>query len=188
MLVNDEGLPILDQFSDEGFVDCIFRVDGLKSDADFYYFNLLASHDGERVGFAVKLVKSIGPGFDADMNLIGDHVYRQGVSFRSLGAISDALIAKLAVLYGMPAPGLRMVGEETFTAIALQQADTELDRNAVRLKLFGRDGEPFEEDDYYESFFHVDLPNGTAAWNEKDSDYRAPLINALSSTPGRDRP
>ncbi len=183
MLVSHDGLPILDQFSDEGFVDCIFQVEGLKSDADFYYFNLLASHEDERVGFAVKLVKSIGPGFDADMNLIRDHVYREGVSFRSLGEISDALIVKLAALYGIPAPGLRMVAEETFTAIALQQSDTELDKNSVRLKLFGRDGEPFEEDDYYESFFQIDLPNGLVSWNEKDSDYRVPLLNALSSAP-----
>ena len=45
--------------------------------------------------------------------------------------------------------------------------------------LFGKDGEPFDEDVYYESFFNVDLPNGSVYWNEKDPDYREPLLRAL---------
>ncbi len=181
MILDDQGLPVLDQFSEDGFVDCIFKVDGLKTDQDFYYFNLLASHNAGRVGFAVKLHRSVGPGFDEDMNLIKENVYYQGVSFRSLGKISDDLIAALAKLYGQDLGALRMVSEETFTAIALQQGDTDFDQHAVKLKLFGRDSDPFIEDDYYESFFNVDLPSRFVSWNEKDPDYRAPLIRALGA-------
>lgn len=181
MIFDDEGLPVLDQFSEDGFVDCTFKVDGLKTDQDFYYFNLFASHNAERVGFAVKLHRGVGPGFDGDMNLIKENVYYQGVSFRSLGKISDDMITALAKLYALDLGALQMVSEETFTAIALQQADTDLDQHAVRLKLFGRDSDPFVEDDYYESFFNVDLPNGFVFWNEKDSDYRAPLIRTLGT-------
>ena len=181
MILDDQGLPILDQFSEEGFVDCIFKVDGLKTDPDFYYFNLLASYNALRVGFAVKLLREVGPGFDGDMNLIKDNVYHHGVSFRSLGKISDDLITTLANLYGSDHGALQMISEETFTAIALQQADTDLDLHAVRMKLFGRDADPFVEDDYYESFFNVDLPNGFVSWNEKDPDYRKPLIRALGA-------
>lgn len=180
MLTDPQGLPILDQFSDEGFVDCVFKVLNLKSDRDFYYFNLLASHEGRTVGFAVKLLKDIGPGFDDDMELIQAHVYRPGVSFRSLGGVSDDLITALARLYEISDQPLRMVPEETFTAIALQQQDTDLAAYGVKLKLFGRDGEPFDEDAYYESFFNVDLPSGYVSWNEKDPDYRNALIRALA--------
>jgi hypothetical protein len=181
VILDKQNLPILDQFSEEGFVDCIFKVDGLKADKDFYYFNLLASHKEKKVGFAVKLVKSVGPGFDSGMNLIKDNVYHRGVSFRSLGKISDDLITALGSLYGLDAGALRMVQEETFTLIALQQDCTELESHSVKMKLFGRDSDPFIEDAYYESFFNVDLPGGFASWNEKDPDYRTPLIKALSA-------
>ncbi|WP_420008675.1 hypothetical protein [Xanthomonas sacchari] len=179
MILDDQGLPALDQFSADGFVDCIFKVDEFKKDADFYYFNLLASHNSVRVGFAVKIIRSIGPGFDRDMNLIKDHIYGQGVCFRSLGKISDDLLSALAALYGLDVGALRMVPEETFTVIALQEDDTDLSQHRVRMKLFGRDANHFDEDDYYESFFTVDLPNGFVYWNEKDKDYRAPLIRAM---------
>lgn len=180
MLTDAQGLPILDQFSEEGFIDCIFKVVNLKSDRDFFYFNLLASHEERTVGFAVKLIKDVGPGFDHDMDLIQAHVYRPGVSFRSLGAVSDDLVTALARLYGIESQPLRMTSEETFTAIALQQGDTDLAVHGVKFKLFGRDGEPFDEDAYYESFFNVDLPSGHVSWNEKDSDYRRALIRALA--------
>jgi hypothetical protein len=181
MILDAQDLPIIDQFSEDGFVDCVFKIESLKTDQHFYYFNLLASHKAKKVGFAVKLVKHVGPGFDADMNLIKDHVYYHGVSFWSLGQISDELITALAELYGQEVRSLRMIQEVTFTVIALQQEDTELDSNAVRMKLFGRDAEPIVEDDYYESFFNVDIPSGYVSWNEKDPDYRAPLIRAFGA-------
>lgn len=181
VLFGTDDLPILTQNSEEGFVDCIFRVDRLKSDNDYYYFNLLASHDEERVGFAVKLVKHVGPGFDENMDLIHDHVYRPGVSFRSLGAISDRLVNVLAQLYGLNQAGLRMAPEETFTAIALQQTDTDLETCGVKFKLFGKDQGEFDQDRYYESFFNVDFPGGFVSWNEKDPDYRVTLIKGIST-------
>jgi len=181
MILDDKGLPILDQFSEEGFVDCIFKISALKTDPNFYYFNLFASHKAKKVGFAVKIVNSVGPGFDADMNLIKDHVYHQGVSFRSLGQVSDDLLTALGELYGQDAGVLQMVPEETFTMIALQREDTDLEHHAVKMKLFGRDSAPFAEDEYYESFFNIDIPSGFVSWNEKDPDYRTPLIKALGA-------
>lgn len=181
MIFDKQDLPILDQFSEGGFVDCIFKIDDLKADKDSYYFNLFASHKDRKVGFAVKLARTVGPGFDSDMNLIKSHVYHRGASFLSLGQISDDLVTVLGGLYALNTGSLRMNQEETFTVIALQQDKTDLDNYPVKMKLFGRDCEPFVEDDYYESFLNVDLPGGFVSWNEKDPDYRAPLIKALGS-------
>jgi hypothetical protein len=74
-----------------------------------------------------------------------------------------------------------MVDEETFTAIASYQGTLSWDSGPVHLKTFGKDGEPLDEDAYYESFFNVDLSNGVVCWNEKDPDYRQPLLRALSA-------
>jgi hypothetical protein len=71
---------------------------------------------------------------------------------------------------------------ESYTLIALQQEDTELETHAVRAKIFGRDRDDAAlEEDYYESFFHIDLPNGHVQWNEKDADYREPLLRAWTA-------
>ena len=55
-------------------------------------------------------------------------------------------------------------------------------KEPVKLKLFGKDGDPFDESAYYESFFNIDLQNGFAYWNEKDPDYRKALLQALSAS------
>jgi len=34
--------------------------------------------------------------------------------------------------------------------------------------------------EYFESFFNRDLASGFVFWNEKDPDYRTPLIRGLS--------
>lgn len=54
------------------------------------------------------------------------------------------------------------------------------DSEPVHLKLFGNSGEACAEEDYFESFFNLELGSGWVAWNEKDEDYREPLLRALS--------
>ncbi|HVW03173.1 MAG TPA: hypothetical protein VHB77_22620 [Planctomycetaceae bacterium] len=178
--VDDDGNPILDQFSEEGFVDLCFQLTDLAEDDDCYRFHLAASHKGAVVGMDCVLVKGIEGAFDDDMEFIESHVYRAGVRFLRSGAESDRLISAIQQLYGLGKQRLRMVDEEVFTAVALHQGDLDFDTDAVKLKLFGRDDEPFGEDDYYETFFNVDLGNGFVFWNEKDGEYRQPLVRALS--------
>jgi hypothetical protein len=79
----------------------------------------------------------------------------------------------------MDGTGLSFAKSESFTAIALHQGDIDLEREGVRIKIFGRDSDPDLEWNYFESFFNVDLPNGLVFWNEKDPDYREPLLKAL---------
>lgn len=181
MLTDQNGLPVLDQFSEEGFVDCILRIERLTREGDQYVFDLYASHAGETVGVRARLKAEIGPGLDSEMNLIKEHVYWKGLEVSSLGPESDRFIDALASLYGA-GPGPRaMVQSETYTVIALQQEGTDLTCEQVRLKIFGKDADDCHEDDYYESFFNVDLPGGFVYWNEKDQDYRGPLLRALAA-------
>jgi hypothetical protein len=174
--------PILNQSSEEdgGFVDLSFRISGLVSRGSYYQFRLTASYRGSTVGMHVVLRRDIKAGFNADVEVVKGHVYRSGVRFLRSGEESDRLVSAIGELYGLDVPqGVRMVDEETFTAFALHQGDIELAAEAVKLKIFGRDGEPFDEDAYYESFFNVDLPNRVVGWNEKDQEYREPLLRAL---------
>jgi hypothetical protein len=173
------GLPVIDQFSEEGFVDLVFQIAGLKSDKAQYRFHLAASHENRVVSMDVILVKGIKGGFGSNMDLVKEHVYRKGVRFLRSGEESDLLISAVGKLYGAGVTPKKMIDEETFTAIALHQGDLDLENENVKLKLFGRDGEPFDENAYFESFFNIDLSNGFVNWNEKDPDYREPLLRAM---------
>jgi hypothetical protein len=175
------GRPLLDQFSEEGFVDCTFRIAEISSDSERHRLRLVASHNGVAVGLSVAVRRGIRGGFDADMKLIQDHVYCPAVEFRRSGPESDDLVAALAALYGRPSQDLRMVDAISFTGIALHQDDVDMETQPIRIKLFGRDSdEEVERDEYFESFFNLDLAAGFVFWNEKDPDYRVPLIRGLS--------
>ena len=179
--VDESGLPVLDQFSEEGFIDCVFTIERLRRDAKYYYFHMSASFDGEPVGIDVRVVQGVKAGFDANMELNKEHVYYEGVQFNRSGRESDRLISALARLYKFePAPA-RMASAESFTAIALHQGEIDMESQAVKIKIFGNDGESDDEDDYYESFFNLDLRNGLVFWNEKDQEYRDPLVRSLSA-------
>jgi hypothetical protein len=128
----------------------------------------------------VAVIKNIQGGFDQEMNLKRENVYRHGVTFYRAGAESDRLISALASTYSGEKKTLQMVSEESFTAIALHQGELNMEAAPIKIKIFGRDAEPLDEDAYYESFFNLDLKNRLVFWNEKDQDYRKPLIQGLS--------
>lgn len=179
--LDELGRPLLDQFSEEGFVDCTFRIAEVESDPEHHRLRLVASHEGVAVGLSVVVRRGIRGGFDPDLELIREHVYRPAVEFLRSGPESDELVTALAALYGVPASNLRMVDAISFTGIALHQDDVDMESQPIKIKLFGRDSdEEIERDEYFESFFNLDLASGFVFWNEKDPDYRAPLIRGLS--------
>ena len=67
--INRDNLPILNQFSEPDFVDCVLKIEGLASDGDYYTFHMSASFEGERVGADVRVLKGIKAGFNSEMNI-----------------------------------------------------------------------------------------------------------------------
>lgn len=181
---NQSGAPVLEQFSEEGFIDCVLRITDLRESEDYFSFHLAATSVGTLLGFDVAVRKDIKPGLDADLKLIRENVVYQGVQFLRSGVESDALLARLSHLYGMDPVNPTMAAKETFTAIALHKDSFDIRAEPVKIKIFGRDADPFIEENYYESFFNLDLAQGFVFWNEKDQDYRAALIRGLSASPG----
>lgn len=182
--LDEHGEPLLDQFSADGFVDCTFRIAELSSDAKTHTLSLTASHRGLRVGFRAAVVRGLQAGFDADMELIPAHVYRRAVRFERTGPESDALLMALAELYGVNDRPGRMAEVTSFTGIVLHQGDVDLEVEPIKIKLFGGDGEPFEEEAYFESFFNLDFRAGYVYWNEKDTSYRESLLRGLAAVNG----
>ena len=173
------GKPILDQFSEEGFVDCVFHIRDLRREDTHFSFRLVAAYEGEVVGCAVRMRRGIQASLSDTMGLLAEHVYPSGVTILRSGDESDRLLMTLARLYGLREAPLRMRDSEAFTAIALHQGSIDPESEPVKLKLFGRDQDQSGEE-YNESFFNVDLANGLVFWNEKDPDYRMPFIEGLA--------
>ena len=178
-----DGTPILDQFSEEGFIDCCLKIVERVDDDLHYNLVLRATQAGVGVGIGVSVQKGIRRGFDDEVNLIQDHVYRDAVVFRSLGKESDRLLTELAHLYGLGQIGRRMVTSFSFTGIALHQKDIDMDRESIKIKIFGYDADEDLEDNYFETFFNLDLVNGFVFWNEKNPDYRESIIRGLTADP-----
>ncbi len=184
MPTDADGLPILDQFSGEGFIDLVFRISVFENGDQRYRFHLSASYDGNEVGLNVEMLKGIQGGFREDENeelqLVQENVYHEGVEFFRSGVDSDSLVSVIGDLYGLPLRRLRMVDSHAFTAIALHEGRIEFDSELANIKLFANDEEKCPEEDYFECFFNVDFANGLAYWNEKDQDYREALIKSLT--------
>ena len=178
--VDLKGNPILEQFSEEGFIDCVLKISSLEETKNNYKFHLSASHAGEELGINIEVVKGMQGGFDTEMSLINKHVYHNGVIFLRSGKESDRLIMALAKLYGLKSKTLKMVKSETYTTIALHQGELNIATEPVKLKIFGKDSDENTDQEYNESFFNLDLANGFVYWNEKDQEYREPLIRGLS--------
>jgi hypothetical protein len=174
--IGASGLPVLDQFCEEGFVDCVFDIINMEDKGEIYKFDLRASYSGDDLGINVEVLKGMESGFDSEMSLIQDHVYYNGVKFIRSGSESDRLITVLATLYGADRVERRMVSVEVYTAIVLHQGEIDFSSEPIKIKLFGKD----QDENYYESFFNLDLKNGLVFWNEKDEEYRDPLIRGLS--------
>lgn len=174
------GNPVLTQYSEEGFVDCVFRIVDLRETDTIYRFRLTGSYQGEIVGMGVSVVKRIQAGMDSNMQLISDHVYGNGVAFSRTGPESDRLISVLSAMYGIQEMPTHMVETAVFTAIALHQGPIDMASEPIKLKLFGYDGPTDREDYYNESFFNLDLKKKLVFWNEKDQEYRKPLVLSLS--------
>lgn len=180
LTVDKKGLPILDQFSEEGFIDCVLKIANLRVEEKWLHFHMAASFEDQPVGVDVTLIRGIRSGFNEEMELNQENVYRQGVCFSRSGPESDRLIAAIAKLYGVGVEVVKMVDRETYTAVALHQGDIDAETQPVKIKLFGNDTEAEDKSKYYESFFNLDLQYGLVFWNEKDQEYRYPLVNSLA--------
>ncbi|MGJ3648851.1 hypothetical protein ACLB0R_10300 [Sphingomonas sp. GlSt437] len=98
----------------------------------------------------------------------------------TVGAKSDALLATWRNYFGLPGAS-SFAREIVCRAVALSGDPRRMDEEVVRAKLFFDNGEP---DEYAELFCIVDLAGGFAALNEKDPDYRSPLVSWCSGAFG----
>jgi hypothetical protein len=155
-----------------GFTDLAFAVVQHQRNADgSQLLRLQAAYQGRTLGF----VAWLAPTWTASR---GQLPTASGlVELRSTGPDSDVFVSVLAALYQTKATPTSMAAVIKFAGVALQGNPSRLEAGEVGIKLFyeGKDAA------YAEVFLDLDLPKKRARLNEKDSDYREPLVHALAA-------
>ncbi len=168
--------PAVRVTQEEGFVDLQFRVqkvelleDGTRSVV------VQGSLDGKSVGFAVEF----RPNWKRkQLDGSEDSVYWGSGRLVSTGGDTDRFVDALARLYGAPG-GLRQAKASVDAEVVGLMTDPAAMASApTRMKFFFQgDG---SEAQYSEVFIHTDLKQGVLHFNEKDVEYRAPLLKNLA--------
>jgi hypothetical protein len=127
------------------------------------------------------------------------HTFWGPVTLYSHGVESDRLLTVLADYYGISAPSIgkkspldrlipgkdkslakawKFVERIECLAVGINSNPALIADEMIYMKLFLEDG--IEDGRYAELFFNIDMPQGFAALNEKDEEYRADLVHWLS--------
>ena len=99
----------------------------------------------------------------------------------SIGLESDTLLAALAELYKVPGDVGPMRTKTRVAVVGLANDPRLLSGSPTHMKLFFENEEPSR---YAEVYVNVIAPEGRIELHEKDSEYRKPLLRALSERIG----
>ncbi len=112
------------------------------------------------------------------------------VVFESMGNPSDLFLKNLSELYGIPKTGMKMKDRVVMTSFALEGDPRKIKESPVAFKLFydkeftnpeSDEANDFYENEYFEVFLNVDLPNKKIEIAEKDQEYRGAIVNVFTS-------
>ena len=171
------ALPEITSESDTGWHDLVFRIQSAGSVSDgSQLLRVAGTYHGTPVSLDVFLAPTWKEGqLASNVPLV---TYRGMVGLRSLGVQSDRLLVVIDELYGTAQHPRRMRPQTDFTGISLEGDPRHLKAGATKIKLF------FESEDekrYAELYLNIDLRAAKLELAEKDPDYRAPIVRALSA-------
>ena len=143
---------------------------------------LAGTHDGHRIEISVQLQSGMLPSQlfsePAQINAYPDGI-RMRADAQSAKRLSDLLTEK----YGLGQIAVSEPIDLSFTAVALEGDPRKVESEGVKFKLFHETGSSDDEEGpkYFEMFFNVNLGSGVAELNEKDTDFRIGILNALQA-------
>ncbi len=161
-----------------GFKDLIFRIITQEgSNPNFYLFDLEGEYKQKTVGLRLQLQKGMKPGIiNGQMD---NTAFRQnGLILLSMGAKSDNLLEAICELYGIQNTKKHFIKELSLTTFALDGNPQNLEHAFVKFKIFNDSSS--EQSNYWEMYCNVDIPNKVVHLDEKDVEYRQPIIKSLS--------
>ncbi|WP_299675758.1 hypothetical protein [uncultured Tenacibaculum sp.] len=158
--------------STEGFIDIPLSITDRQEANTYFEYTVSAILNKEKIGITIRLKKDIPPGF---VNGEPKNMFlKEGIQFVSKGKESDALLQFLSDKYELNNTNLVLKDTQTFTCANLNQEPPNYHDNKSRFKIFLEN-----EEDHAELFVNFDFAKNRVYFNEKDFDYREPLIKLL---------
>ena len=171
----DKPPPEITSGPDEGWHDLTLAIRHSEKLTDgSQALHAYGVHHGRKVGVIVVLSPE-WPKASFDQK-VPFTAYKGVVTYRSVGPASDALVQIIDELYGTGLHPTSMRAEIKITGISLEGRPDELKQGPVKIKLFY---ESDAEDRYAELFTNIDFQKSVLEINEKDEDYRKPVMRAL---------
>ena len=156
----------------DGFIDIPLSIIETKESDGYIEYNTSATVNNDTIGVIVKLKKDIPPGF---VNGEPKNMFlKEGIEFISKGKESDNLLSFLSEKYELKNDNLSLKDSQIFTCANLNQEKPNYKSGESRFKIF-LEG----EEDYSELFVNFNFTKGIIYLNEKDEEYREPLIKLM---------
>jgi hypothetical protein len=160
---------------EDGFVDLTFQnIESNLNNIGNLEFIVKGNLNGSKVGFSVELLPEWNP---QDIEGMDEAFYWGEAHFKSNGSETKNFVIALAKLYGAELKEFEVPASVYAQAVGLACNPKEIQNNPCKMKFFfNPDG---SEELYSEIFINIDLDAKVLEFNEKDSDYRAPLLRSL---------
>ena len=168
--------PAVKFTQEEGFVDFQFPVQKVEQLKDGTRSVVVqGSLDGQAVGFAVEF----HPNWKRkQIDGSEDSVYWGTGRLLCTGGDTDRLVSVVARLFGGAGARTQAKARVDAEVVGLKTDPAAMESVPTRMKFFFQgDG---SEAQYGEIFIHTDLKRGILYFNEKDVEYRAPLLRNLA--------
>ena len=150
----------------------------LEGTHDFHVFRAGARHADRDIAFDVwfPCKWEHDPPDGAPSGFAEHHA---SMALASAKPLHEPFLQTLSALYGLAGVAGGMAHFVEISAVALEGNPENVLSEAVRLKIFFG---AFEDSavPYAEAYLNLDVPNGTIQFNEKDPEWRANIIHALS--------
>jgi hypothetical protein len=107
-------------------------------------------------------------------------IYWGNAEIISNGEESNAFIYLLSKLYELPESDLTFVNNVSAQVVGLMNDPAHIETDLTKMKFFLNSDGPDEL--YSEFYINIDLKNKVLEFNEKDPEYRQPLVNSLAKS------
>jgi len=161
---------------EEGFIDISLSISKYETLGNgtkrFIVKNTL---NGQKVSFILDLLPewAVKPIENMDANF-----YWGSATITSTGLESDAFLRQVAKLYNMQDSVYKFKNSISAQVVGLASNPEEIDSSPVKMKFFLNPDA--DESLYSEIFINIDLKENTLEFNEKDPDYRGPLVHSMA--------
>lgn len=161
---------------EEGFVDVSLSISKYETlNNGTKRFLIRNTLNGLKVSFIVELL----PKWDAKPIENTNAIFYWGnANIISVGAESDVFLTQIAALYGIESAEKLLKKNISAQVVGLANDPKSIESIPIKMKFFLSPDE--DENLYSEVFINIDLKNKVLEFNEKDPEYRLPLVRSMA--------